>query len=84
MLHLPGSVVIGHSGAASSSMELIITALALERGIVPPTINCIAGDPECDLDYVPNNYRAKKMQYTVSVNKGLGGQNCVFILKKYP
>lgn len=76
--------VIGHSGAASSAIEFIVTALALEKGIVPPTINYTGGDPECDLDYVPNNYRAKKMQYVVSVNKGLGGQNCVFILKKCP
>jgi len=76
--------VIGHSGAASSAIELIITALALERGIVPPTINCISGDPECDLDYVPNNYRPKEMQHAISVNKGIGGQNCVFILKEYP
>ena len=76
--------VIGHLGAASSAVELIITTLALERGIAPPTINYIGGDPECDLDYVPHNYRAKEMQYAVSVNKGLGGQNCVFVLKKHP
>ncbi len=75
--------VIGHSGAASSAIELIITALALERGIVPPTINCISGDPECDLDYVPYNYRVKEMEHVISVNKGLGGQNCVFVLKEY-
>lgn len=75
--------VIGYLGAASSAIELIITALALEREIIPPTINYFGGDPECDLDYVPNNYRTKEMQYAVSVNKGLGGQNCVFVLKKY-
>ncbi len=76
--------VIGYSGAASSAVELIITALALEEGIVPPTVNYIGGDPECDLDYVPDNYRQKEVRYAISVNKGLGGQNCVFVLKKYP
>ncbi len=76
--------VIGHLGAAASAVEFIITTLALQKGIAPPTINYIGGDSECDLDYVPNHYRAKEMQYAISVNKGLGGQNCVFILKKYP
>lgn len=75
--------VIGNPGAASSAIDFVVSLLAMEKGIIPPTRNCTGGDPECDLDYVPGSCRTKPMEYVMSVNKGWGGQNCVFILKRF-
>jgi len=75
--------VIGYLGAASSAIDFVVSLLALEKGIIPPTLNFTGGDPECDLDYVPNSCRRKQMEYVMSVNKGWGGQNCVFVLKHF-
>lgn len=75
--------VIGYAGAASSAIELIATLLALEKQTIPPTVSFTGGDPECDLDYVPNDFRTKEMEYALSINKGWGGQNCVFLLRRF-
>ncbi len=75
--------ITGHTGAASSAVEFVITTMALEKSVIPPTANHTGGDPECDLDYVAGSHRTKEMQYAISVNKGFGGQNCVLVLKRY-
>jgi len=75
--------VVGYLGAASSAVDFVVSLLAMEKGIIPPTLNCTGGDPECDLDYVPGGSRKKQMAHVMSVNKGWGGQNCVFVLKNY-
>ena len=75
--------VIGYPGAASSAVDFVVSLMAMEKGIIPPTRNYKGGDPECDLDYVPNECREKQMAHVMSVNKGWGGQNCVFVLKQF-
>jgi 3-oxoacyl-[acyl-carrier-protein] synthase II len=74
------SPVLGYAGAAAAAIDLAFTVLSMERSIVPPTLNYEGGDPDCDLDYVPHRARSATMRYTLCVNKGLGGQNCVFAL----
>lgn len=84
--HIPISTIkpiIGFPGSAACAIDLIATLLALEKGTLPPTVNHRGGDPECDLDYIPNKCRKKDIQYALSTNLGLGGQNCAFILKKF-
>jgi len=75
--------VIGYLGAASSAVDFVVSLLAMEKGIIPPTCNVTGGDPECDLDYVADGCRKNQMAYVMSVNKGWGGQNCVFVLKPF-
>ncbi|MGL5095773.1 MAG: beta-ketoacyl-ACP synthase II, partial [Planctomycetia bacterium] len=61
---------IGHLLGASGGVELIVTALAVHHGVVPPTINLDAPDPECDLDYVPHHARPLHLQYALSNSFG--------------
>lgn len=75
--------IFGNLGAAASAVEFIITCMGVEKGMIPPTLNCSGGDPECDLDYVPHTPRKKDMEHAMIINKGLGGLNSVLILKKY-
>jgi 3-oxoacyl-[acyl-carrier-protein] synthase II len=53
------------------------------HGIIPPTINYENPDPECDLDYVPNQARKQQVDVTLSNSFGLGGQNACLVLKRY-
>ncbi|HZU96717.1 MAG TPA: beta-ketoacyl-[acyl-carrier-protein] synthase family protein [Planctomycetota bacterium] len=71
---------IGHTISAAGAIEAIVTALALERSIVPPTINLEEPDVECDLDYVPGVARTKKLGIAQSNSFGFGGQNAILIL----
>lgn len=73
----------GHLLGAAGGVEAIITALALEEGFIPPTINLDNPDPECDLDYVPNVGRKADIKYAVSNSLGFGGHNACIALKKY-
>lgn len=73
---------IGHSLGASGGIELVITALALTRGILPPTINYDEPDPLCDLDYVPNVARDATLQYAMSNSFGFGGHNTSLLIGK--
>lgn len=68
---------------ASGALEAMICALVIDRGIIPPTINYETPDPDCDLDYVPNQARKRDVEYTLSNSFGLGGQNACLVLKKY-
>jgi len=73
---------IGHCLGAAGSMEAIISIMAMERGIIPPTINYITPDELCDLDYVPNTAREADLNVVMSNSFGFGGTNGVVIFKK--
>jgi minimal PKS ketosynthase (KS/KS alpha) len=65
--------MIGHSLGAIGSLEMAACALAIDRGMVPPTANYENPDPECDLDYTPNEAREHKVDVALSVGSGFGG-----------
>ncbi|MFW5976559.1 MAG: beta-ketoacyl-[acyl-carrier-protein] synthase II, partial [Bacillota bacterium] len=73
----------GHLLGAAGGIETIISALSLKDQIVPPTINYENPDPECDLDYVPNQARKEKVNFVLNNSFGFGGQNACLLLKKY-
>jgi 3-oxoacyl-[acyl-carrier-protein] synthase II len=75
--------MIGHAMGASGTLEAIACLLAIYNSIIPPTINYENPDPDCDLDYVPNEARRQAVDITLSNSFGLGGQNACLILKKY-
>jgi 3-oxoacyl-[acyl-carrier-protein] synthase II len=71
----------GHLLGAAGGVETAICALALHHGVLPPTINYETPDPECDLDYVPNEARRARVQYALSNSFGFGGTNACLVLK---
>ncbi|MEI6148505.1 MAG: beta-ketoacyl-ACP synthase II [bacterium] len=71
----------GHLLGAAGSLETVICALALQNGVVPPTVNYETPDPECDLDYVPNVARQVKIRAALNNSLGFGGHNCSLLLK---
>jgi 3-oxoacyl-[acyl-carrier-protein] synthase II len=73
----------GHLLGAAGGLEAGITALAVKRQTIPPTINYETPDPECDLDYVPNQKRAAKIEYALSNSFGFGGTNGALLFKRY-
>ncbi len=73
----------GHLLGAAGGLETAITALALRDQIIPPTINYEHPDPECDLDYVPNQARPAALEYALSNSFGFGGTNAALLLKRY-
>lgn len=73
----------GHLLGASGAVEAIITALAIKEGFLPPTINYKTPDPECDLDYVPNEGRNKAFTYALTNSFGFGGHNATLVLKNF-
>jgi 3-oxoacyl-[acyl-carrier-protein] synthase II len=75
--------MIGHLLGASGGVELIITAYTVAEGILPPTINYRTPDPECDLDYVPNDTREMPVGVAMSNSFGFGGHNCCLLLKRF-
>ena len=76
--------MIGHAMGASGALEAITCALVIQTGCIPPTINYENPDPECDLDYTPNQARYKDTKVTISNSFGLGGQNACLVLKHFP
>jgi len=74
--------MIGHLIGASGAVEAAVTALSLERGVVPPTINLATPDPDCDLDYVPNTAREMPVRAAMSNSFGFGGQNASLVLAR--
>ena len=72
----------GHGLGAAGGMEAAFSALSLKHGIIPPTINCIEPDPECDLDYVPNEARQAECQVVLSNSFGFGGTNATLAFRK--
>jgi 3-oxoacyl-[acyl-carrier-protein] synthase II len=75
--------MLGHLIAAAGAVELIISIMALRRGVLPPTINYENPDPECDLDYIPNAARETKVRHVLSNSFGFGGQNISLIVSGF-
>ena len=73
----------GHMLGAAGAVEMILTAKALQTGILPPTINLENQDPECDLDYVPNEAREKEINAALSNSFGFGGHNATVAATKF-
>ncbi|HHY05382.1 MAG TPA: beta-ketoacyl-ACP synthase II, partial [Clostridia bacterium] len=73
----------GHLLGAAGGVEAIATTLAICHDLVPPTINYEYPDPECDLDYVPNQARKMSVQYALSNSLGFGGHNATILLGKF-
>ena len=72
----------GHLLGAAGGVEAIYSLLALNRGVLPPTINYTTPDPECDLDYIPNNAREENIRVALSNSFGFGGTNAVLVFKQ--
>ena len=73
----------GHTLGAAGGIEAAITALAIARGVLPPTTNYETPDPDCDLDYVPNHAREQRVDAAMSNSFGFGGTNAALILTRY-
>jgi len=73
----------GHLLGASGALEAVICVLVLEHQFIPPTINYETPDPECDLDYVPNQGRAATVRHILSNSFGFGGHNASIILSQF-
>src|SRR3954447_5731063 len=75
--------MVGHLIGASGALEAAATAMSLQRGVIPPTINQETRDPNCDLDYVPNTAREIPVRTAISNSFGFGGQNASLVLEHY-
>ncbi len=75
--------MVGHSGAGAGGVEAVASVLTIRDNILPPTINYQFPDPDCDLDYVPNEARPHQVDVVLSNSFGLGGQNASLILRRY-
>ncbi|MFZ5646465.1 MAG: beta-ketoacyl-ACP synthase II [Bacillota bacterium] len=73
----------GHLLGAAGGLEAVACLMAIDRGVIPPTINLENPDPECDLDYVPNQAREALVNVALSNSFGFGGHNATLIFKKY-
>ena len=73
----------GHLLGGAGGLEAGITALALRDQVMPPTINLENPDPDCDLDYVPNQSRKAEVEYALSNSFGFGGTNAALLFKRY-
>ncbi len=73
----------GHCLGAAGAVEAIFSVLALERGVLPPTINYETRDPLCDLDYIPNEARPQQVEVAVSNSFGFGGHNACVVFRRW-
>jgi 3-oxoacyl-[acyl-carrier-protein] synthase II len=73
----------GHCLGAAGAVEAIFTILAVQRGVLPPTINYATRDPECDLDYIPNESRPQPIEVGVSNSFGFGGHNACVVFRRW-
>jgi len=76
--------MIGHLACAAGAAEAVAAVMTVREGIIPPTINYETPDPECDLDYVPNQARRQTVNVCLSNSFGMGGQNCCLIFRRFP
>lgn len=75
--------MIGHLLGAAGAAESIVCIRAITDGVIPPTRNLVEPDPECDLDYVPNEAREAKVEYAMNNSFGFGGQNATLVFRKF-
>ncbi len=75
--------MIGHTLGAAGAVEAVISVMTILTGVIPPTINLHHPDPECDLDYVPNEARHATVNIAMSNSMGFGGHNTCLIFKRY-
>ena len=75
--------MMGHTLGAAGGIEAGITALALARGVLPPTTNYEVPDPDCDLDYIPNTAREQRVDAAMSNSFGFGGTNAALVMTRY-
>ncbi len=73
----------GHLLGAAGGLEAGITALAIKHQIIPPTVNYEFPDPDCDLDYVPNQTREATIDYALSNSFGFGGTNGALLFRRF-
>jgi 3-oxoacyl-[acyl-carrier-protein] synthase II len=73
--------VHGHLLGAAGAIEAAACVLAIDRGLIPPTINLDNPDPDCDLDYVPNRARKADVKVAISNSFGFGGHNATLVIK---
>ncbi|MDY6912437.1 MAG: beta-ketoacyl-ACP synthase II [Chloroflexota bacterium] len=74
--------MIGHLAASAGAVEAVASVMTIDRGVIPPTINYETADPQCDLDYVPNESRKQEVNVCLSNSFGLGGQNCSLVIRR--
>lgn len=74
---------LGHSLGASGGIELAVCCKSIEHSLVPPTINLNTPDPDCDLDYTPNEPKPRTIEYAMSNSFGFGGHDASIIIRKY-
>jgi 3-oxoacyl-[acyl-carrier-protein] synthase II len=74
---------MGHTFGAAGAIESIMCILALRDGVLPPTINYRDPDPECDLDYVPNAARHRRVRVAMNNAYGFGGYNSSIVFRKW-
>jgi 3-oxoacyl-[acyl-carrier-protein] synthase II len=75
--------MLGHLICAAGVVEMIISVMAMRKGVLPPTINYETPDPECDLDYIPNEAREQQADHILSNSFGFGGQNISLIVSRF-
>ena len=75
--------MIGHLACAAGAVEAVAAVMTIQHGIIPPTINYSTPDPDCDLDYVPNEARNQAVDVCLSNSFGMGGQNCSLVIKRF-
>ncbi len=75
--------MLGHLIGAAGAVELITCVETIRHGVIPPTINYETPDPDCDLDYVPNVARAKRVRHVLKNSFGFGGQNIALIVSRF-
>jgi len=75
--------MMGHLLGGAGAVEAAISALAIAKGIIPPTINLEDQDPECRLDYVPNTARERRIEHAMSNSFGFGGTNASLLLSRF-
>jgi nodulation protein E len=76
--------VLGHSLGAAGAIEAMVTVLALQRGLIPPSANFLEPDPAIELDVVPNVARPAKIDAALSNSFAFGGLNAVLAIRRFP